>query len=144
MTFALTDYQIAALQEMQIPVWQRQETRLEKSPDSPVVNPEKMHKPVSQDTARSHLQRLKESVSSPAPVTPVTEKAQPVMYTEADYPLFFADLHQALASLNIPVKQVKAGDVIAVTATEITLPVIPAKLTAQHKKQLWQALCNRN
>lgn len=141
MAFALTDYQIAALQEMHIPVWQHQDNvTVAAKPDTP-VKASVVSQPVSQDTARSHLQRLKESVS--------TSKAKvsaepPLQDLDANiYAAFFQDIAQVLALMNVVgVPVVKIGAPVTVSASIITLPVTPDKLTAEHKKQLWQTLCS--
>ena len=156
MAFALTDYQIAALQEMQIPVWQPQGKLAEPAGEAPAVTEKVKSEPVSQDTARSHLQRIKDSVSAkPAPSQTTKKADEPVAPQQApaalqeiqaeQAPQFFADLLIALQGLAMEtVPPVRVGAPISVSQAAITLPVAPDKLTYQHKKQLWQALCALN
>lgn len=143
MAFSLSDYQIAALQEMQIPVWQLQSELADKAVESPVHEEKGKAKPVSQDTARSHLQRLKDSVSAKSVAPEKADeqvKLQEVSAQQA--PEFFADLLVAMQSLAIEtIPPVKIGAPIAVSKAAIILPVEPGKLTHLQKKQLWQALC---
>ena len=143
MAFALTYYQIAALQEMQIPVWQLQSELAKQPADTPVAEAKVNSEPVSQDTARSHLQRLKDSVSGKPAATQPADVPPPLQdVTAQQAPQFFADLKVALQGLDIAkVPPVKIGAPVAASTTAITLPVAPDKLTSQHKIQLWQALC---
>ncbi|MDY6926229.1 MAG: hypothetical protein SWN10_03940 [Pseudomonadota bacterium] len=149
MAFALTDYQIAALQEMQIPVWQPQGKLAEPAGETPDVTEKVKSEPVSQDTARSHLQRIKDSVSAkPAPAQTAKKADEPVAppalqeIKAQQAPQFFADLLIAVQGLAMEtVPPVKVGAPVSVSQTAITLPVAPDKLTYQHKKQLWRALC---
>lgn len=141
MVFALTDYQIAALQEMHIPVWQHQDNvTVTAKPDTP-VKASVVSQPVSQVTARSHLQRLKESVAT----SKTRASAEPPLQDidAIAYAAFLQDIAQVLAVVNVAgVPVVKIGAPVTVSASMITLPVNPDKLTAEHKKQLWQTLCS--
>ncbi|MBR9792853.1 MAG: hypothetical protein GYB58_13985 [Gammaproteobacteria bacterium] len=153
MAFALTDYQIAALQEMHIPVWQPQGKLAEPAGEVPDVTEKVKSEPVSQDTARSHLQRIKDSVSAKPKPSQTAKKADksvapqetPAALQEIkaqQAPQFFADLLIAVQGLAMEtVPPVKVGAPISVSQTAITLPVAPDKLTYLHKIQLWQALC---
>ncbi|MAQ00680.1 MAG: hypothetical protein CL586_00875 [Alteromonadaceae bacterium] len=152
MAFALTDYQIAALQAMQIPVWQPQDKLAKPAGEVPDVAEKVKSEPVSQDTARSHLQRIKDSVAAKPAPSQTTKTDEPVAPQEAppvlqvisaqQAPQFFADLLIAVQGLAMEtVPPVKVGAPVSVSQTAITLPVAPDALTKQHKMQLWQALC---
>lgn len=143
MAFVLTDYQIAALQEMQIPVWQGPQKHSEQQIDSPIVSKNVKSEVESQDKARSHLQRLRDNVSGQSTASkPVEKNADVKEITAQEAPQFFADLTIATQDLAIEtILSVKVGLPISATQTGITLPVAPNKLNSLHKKQLWQALC---
>ena len=137
---------------MQIPVWQPQDKLAKPAGEVPDVAEKVKSEPVSQDTARSHLQRIKDSVAAKPAPSQTTKTDEPVAPQEAppvlqvisaqQAPQFFADLLIAVQGLAMEtVPPVKVGAPVSVSQTAITLPVAPDALTKQHKMQLWQALC---
>ncbi|MDC8831653.1 hypothetical protein [Alteromonas gilva] len=153
MTAELSDYQIAALQEMHIPVWQPQDKAAvstatkgqRQRPDAASSSPVQAPAKASQSDARSHLQKIKDNMSA-KPAPPDKADAQPDLQplSAQQYPAFADDVLQALqlTAANVSLPVMIGGDV-SVNATHIRLPATPDKLSAEHKKQLWKALCQQ-
>ncbi|NVK55145.1 MAG: hypothetical protein HWE26_05985 [Alteromonadaceae bacterium] len=154
MTSELSDYQIAALQEMHIPVWQPQDNvvasgeqsqRKDAQSSTPASAPVQAPAKTSPSDARSHLQKIKDNISAkPAPSDKTSPESDLQPLSAQLYPAFTDDVLQALqlTSLNTTLPVLIGGDV-GLSTTHIVLPVTPDKLTAEHKKQLWKALCQK-
>ena len=153
MTTGLSDYQIAVLQAMNIPVFQRQDAQKVKQSAAQVASPVPADKPkrtpVSKSDAQSRLASLKAAMSSEgksdtnhtttaASVTNSERAKQPV---GEQFSVFTDDVAKALASLKLNEKAgVWIGKELSVNQQALVLPVQPDKLTADHKRALWQAL----
>ncbi len=152
MTSELSDYQIAALQEMHIPVWQSQDKAVAAAAQSqssdaqspaPASAPVKAPAKTSPSDARSHLQKIKDSMAAKPAQPEKTDAREDLLPLSAQqYPAFTDDVRQALqiTSQNT-VLPVLIGGEVKFSANQIVLPATPDKLSAEHKKQLWKALC---
>lgn len=151
MSFELSDYQLAALQEMNITVWRRPE-----SDTSETLAPETGSENATgaNSDAQSRLQQLKAQINQPegehqAPVTPqISEPAKPepvkperIKLDEIRYQSFANDIKQALNGLECQFEpQVYISESLAVDKNVILLPATPEKLSVADKKALWTAL----
>ncbi len=153
MTTGLSDYQIAVLQAMNIPVFQRQDAQKVTQSAEQVARPVPADKPkrtpVSKSDAQSRLASLKAAMSSEGKAdknqttaaVSVTNSAPAKQPVGEQFSAFTDDVSNALASLKLNEKAaVWIGKELSVNQQELVLPAQPDKLTAEHKRALWQAL----
>lgn len=156
MTTGLSDYQIAVLQAMNIPVFQRQgeapatQTSLQANP---APEPKSASGVVSKSDAQSRLASLKAAMApdNKAGVTStanasVTEEPKVVKQSvNPQFSAFTQDITLALDALNVSATPALfVGQTMTTNRDEIELPSQPDKLTTAQKRALWQSLSALN